>query len=281
MCTRGPAVYHDARLHSGRAARGTAKLVGAVVALTAEVTARLGRLDDLAVGASKAAAAELVLVGRADRSETCMPGTDFMKAPRKRWTCALAALLLAACHAAGNDTDRHEAEASAGTTLEAGPSTLASDASGHASLTDAASTDGSLGTEGSGPSELDGAGDTAPVSAVGCDQPGLVWKSAAKTNYESYPAPGSDECVKYNGCEYLGQFQACENTMPESWVKAHDIASVFPLQGLELHNLCLRAGGKTMVVTAIDTCSDSDCEGCCTKNRPHRVGRSRRCRSPL
>ncbi|HEX5660834.1 MAG TPA: hypothetical protein VFX59_26755 [Polyangiales bacterium] len=95
----------------------------------------------------------------------------------------------------------------------------------------------------------------------------MVWKSAAKTNYESYPAPGSDECVKYNGCEYLGQFQACENTMPESWVAAHDVASVFPLQGLELHNLCVRAGGKTMIVTAIDTCSDSDCDGCCTRNR--------------
>jgi hypothetical protein len=55
--------------------------------------------------------------------------------------------------------------------------------------------------------------------------------------------------------------------MPESWVKVHDLASVFPLQGLELHNLCVRARGKTMIVTAIDTCSDKDCDGCCTQNR--------------
>jgi hypothetical protein len=140
-------------------------------------------------------------------------------------TCATAALLLTACHAAGR------------------------------------------ATKDSGSSEPDAAGTPDPVTTGGCDRPGLVWKSAAKTNYESYPAPGSDECVKYKGCEYLGQFQACENTLPESWVKAHDIASVYPLQGLELHNLCLRAGGKTMVVTAIDTCSDSDCDGCCTTNR--------------
>jgi hypothetical protein len=191
-----------------------------------------------------------------------MSGTERMALHQRLRRYAAAATLLTACHAAKSDTDRHDAEAS-GITIEAGAGTPAPDASGQPVLTDAGGADGASATQGTGSSRPD----AAVVSPKGCDQPGLVWKSARKTNYESYPAPGSDECVKYNGCEYLGQFQACENTMSESWVKAHDIASVFPLSGLELHNLCLRAGGKTLVVTAIDTCSDSDCDGCCTKNR--------------
>lgn len=104
-------------------------------------------------------------------------------------------------------------------------------------------------------------------STTECDAPALVWKSGNKTNYESYPDPGSDECVRFNGCAYKGQFQSCNNTMPESWVKAHNIAAVFPLAGLAMHRLCVRAGGKTIIVTAIDTCGDSDCSGCCTENR--------------
>ena len=100
-----------------------------------------------------------------------------------------------------------------------------------------------------------------------CEAPGLVWHTANKTNYESYPAPGSEECVVYNGCEYLGEFAACENTMPETWVASHDIVSVFPLGDLALHRLCLRAGDQLRVVTVIDTCADSDCDGCCSENR--------------
>lgn len=100
-----------------------------------------------------------------------------------------------------------------------------------------------------------------------CDDPSLVWRSGNKTHYESYPDPGSPECTEFNGCEYLGEFAACENTMPESWVMAHDIAAVFPLDDLALHRLCLRRGNATIVVTVIDTCADSDCDGCCTENR--------------
>lgn len=117
-----------------------------------------------------------------------------------------------------------------------------------------------------------GSGDTAsndgttgfPTSL--CEDAGLVWHSGNKTNYESYPDPGSPECVEFNGCEYLGEFAACENTMPEPWVMAHDIVAVFPLDDLALHRLCLRSGETTLVVTVIDTCADSDCGGCCTEN---------------
>jgi hypothetical protein len=136
-------------------------------------------------------------------------------------------------------------------------------ASGGSTATSDAATQMEAGPAQQGDAALDSG--ASPDSR--CAQAGLLWRSARKTNYESYPAPGSEECVKYHGCDYLGQFQACANAMPESWVAGHDIASVFPLEGLELHSLCLRAGSRTMIVTVIDTCADSDCGGCCTENR--------------
>ena len=107
-----------------------------------------------------------------------------------------------------------------------------------------------------------------PGQLLTCDSPGLVWQTANKTNYTSYPEPGSEECIKYSGCKYQGQFSACgDERKPLAWVKAHNIAAFFPLGRMALHNLCLRAGGKTMVVTVFDTCGDHDCNGCCTRNR--------------
>jgi hypothetical protein len=117
----------------------------------------------------------------------------------------------------------------------------------------------------------------APDSSTtnGCDTPGLVWHSANKTNFTSYPDPGSEECIKYNGCAYEGQFAACSKTESKSWVSSHNIVSVFPnltrssngIGALALHDLCLKAGTKTIVVTVLDECADSDCSGCCTQNK--------------
>ena len=108
--------------------------------------------------------------------------------------------------------------------------------------------------DGDGSSADTSSGASTGAAPLECDDPALVWRSGAKTSYESYPAPGSDECVIYNGCEYLGQFAACNNTMPEAWVAAHDIVAVFPLHDLALHRLCLRSGTKTLVVSVVDTC---------------------------
>ncbi len=88
----------------------------------------------------------------------------------------------------------------------------------------------------------------APSASSGCDTPGLVWKSANKTNYTSYPEPGSDECVKFSGCEYEGLFEACQKKQTLDWVKAHNIVAAFPLHGLERHDLCLKSADKTIVV---------------------------------
>jgi hypothetical protein len=103
---------------------------------------------------------------------------------------------------------------------------------------------------------------------TGCTAPGLVWKTAQKTNYTSYPEPGSRECIEFNGCMWQGQFAACNGTKAQDWVAAHNIVAAFPdFASLELHDLCLRSGDKTIVVTVYDTCGDADCSGCCTENK--------------
>jgi hypothetical protein len=76
---------------------------------------------------------------------------------------------------------------------------------------------------------------------------------------------------------YEGQFSACGNAVkPESWVASHRIVSVFPnlnvasngIPALALHDLCLKSQtGKTIVVTVLDECADTDCGGCCTANK--------------
>jgi len=157
------------------------------------------------------------------------------------WFAALLPFVVGACSA--SSAAGKGAEASSGGALTA---------SGGAE----ASSGGALAASGGGTSD-----------AERCAQAGLSFKSARKTNYESYPEPGSEECVKYNGCMWEGQFAACEGKKSEQWVQARNIASVFPnFEQLKLHDLCLRQGDKTIVVTVLDTCGDSDCDGCCTAN---------------
>ncbi len=127
---------------------------------------------------------------------------------------------------------------------------------------------GTGGTTGAGGTSGTGAvPDYTPLSTEPCADPNLTWRTARKTTYTSYPDPNSEECIVYNGCTWAGQFAHCLGVRPESWVASRDIAAVFPDDGLEGHDLCLRSGERVMVVTAIDTCADSDCDGCCTTNR--------------
>jgi hypothetical protein len=122
--------------------------------------------------------------------------------------------------------------------------------------------DAGTGSGGTGGST--GAGGT---TGAGCDAPGLNWKTANKTWYTSYPAPGSEECIVYSGCQYQGMFQACNGTKSKAWVMSHNIVSFFPLGNMQLHDVCLKSGTKTIVVTVYDTCGDNDCNGCCTLNK--------------
>jgi hypothetical protein len=94
------------------------------------------------------------------------------------------------------------------------------------------------------------------------------WRQASLTNFTSYPDPASDECVKYNGCTWAGQFAGIDGKQTLEWVTAHNIAAVhakdFNMYGLK--TLRLRKGGKEIDVTVYDECADSDCSGCCTQN---------------
>jgi hypothetical protein len=96
----------------------------------------------------------------------------------------------------------------------------------------------------------------------------LVWKQASLTNFTSYPEPGSDECIKYNGCMWAGQFAAVDGKQTEAWVMAHNIAAVHSkdFATYKLKRLRLRKDGHEIDVTVYDECADSDCSGCCTEN---------------
>ncbi|MAM88548.1 MAG: hypothetical protein CME36_14685 [unclassified Hahellaceae] len=103
--------------------------------------------------------------------------------------------------------------------------------------------------------------------APGVD-PGLVWKRANLTNYTSYPDPGSDECVNYNGCMWAGYFAFLNGKQSPDWVSANNIAAVHSKDAgaYKLKTLRLRQGSKSIDVKVYDMCSDSDCNGCCTAN---------------
>lgn len=105
-------------------------------------------------------------------------------------------------------------------------------------------------------------------SSVAGNDCGSAWYRANLTNYESYPAPGSDECVIYNGCLWSGYFYGISGKQPESWVMANNIAAVHlkDWSWLGLKTINLRQGNKRITAKVYDGCSDSDCNGCCTAN---------------
>lgn len=128
---------------------------------------------------------------------------------------------------------------------------------------------GGVGTGGSGGEDENTGGTTADTDGTDpCNAPDLTWKTARKTHYTSYPDPGSEECVEYNGCMWAGYFAGCNGQQPEDWVASVNIAAFFPdYEDYEHHDLCIRSGDETMIVTVYDTCADSDCSGCCTANQ--------------
>jgi len=98
--------------------------------------------------------------------------------------------------------------------------------------------------------------------------PSGTWKKANLTNFTSYPDPGSDECIKYNGCQWAGQFAFVSGTQSESWVQSHNIIAVWDKYATQykLKTFHLRQGTHAIDATVYDECSDSDCSGCCTNN---------------
>ena len=129
----------------------------------------------------------------------------------------------------------------------------------------------SSGGGGAGGSSGSGSGSagssSAGSSSAGSSSTG-VWNKANLTNFESYPDPGSAECLEFNGCTWAGQFAGIDGKQTESWVKAHNIVAVHSKDfgKYSLKTLRLKQGSKQIDVTVYDECADSDCSGCCTQN---------------
>ena len=106
---------------------------------------------------------------------------------------------------------------------------------------------------------------TASAAAQDCE---TEWRKAALTSYTSYPEPGSEECIAYNGCTWAGQFYGLAEAQSREWVAAHNIAAVHEKDwaSLGMKVLELRQGERQIEVEVIDLCSDADCDGCCTRN---------------
>lgn len=95
----------------------------------------------------------------------------------------------------------------------------------------------------------------------------LTWQKARLTWYTSYPDPGSDECIKYSGCDYMGDFAAIGHKS-EEWVAAHNLVAVHSKDFNKYKLKTLRLKQKDFLIDAqvVDMCADSDCDGCCTQN---------------
>lgn len=95
-----------------------------------------------------------------------------------------------------------------------------------------------------------------------------VWNKANLTWYISWPDPGSEECVKYNGCEWAGYFAGVNGQQTEEWVSQHNIISIHEKDWgkYKLKTLRLRQNGRSIDAVVYDKCADSDCDGCCTQN---------------
>lgn len=95
-----------------------------------------------------------------------------------------------------------------------------------------------------------------------------VWNQANLTWYISWPDPGSEECVVYNGCEWAGYFAGLSDQQTEEWVSEHNIISIHEKdwKKYKLKTFRLRQNGNYIDAVVYDKCADSDCDGCCTEN---------------
>jgi hypothetical protein len=124
-----------------------------------------------------------------------------------------------------------------------------------------------------------GGGPSPPTSGGGGEcAPG--WKQASWTHYISYapccedspnydPSADTTECDLYSACDYTGQF-AYGGQKPFNWVQSNNIVAFFSTynDNTSFGNKRIRvsAAGKTVEALVLDTCADSDCDGCCTGN---------------
>ena len=146
-------------------------------------------------------------------------------------------------------------DVSASSSPTSGDAVLSSDASPLSSSSDAAVPTSAAAIESS----------SSVTAAIPAD---TVWNKAYLTWYISWPDPGSEECVKYNGCEWAGYFAGIEGQQTEQWVSEHNIISIHEKDWDKYNGKTfrLRQNGRTIDAVVYDKCADSDCDGCCTQN---------------
>ena len=130
---------------------------------------------------------------------------------------------------------------------------------------------GSLSSQSSSAAELQSSSSVENVAESSSSESVVadtVWHQANLTWYTSWPEPGSEECIEYNGCTWAGYFAGVEGQMTEEWVKEHNIIAVHEKdwKKYKLKTFRLRMNGSTIDAVVYDMCSDSDCDGCCTEN---------------
>jgi len=118
------------------------------------------------------------------------------------------------------------------------------------------------------PDSVPGSVSSSNVSSSSTSVADTVWHQANLTWYTSWPEPGSEECIEYNGCTWAGYFAGIEGQMTEEWVSQHNIIAVHEkdFEKYKLKTFRLRMNGSTIDAVVYDMCSDSDCDGCCTEN---------------
>lgn len=113
-----------------------------------------------------------------------------------------------------------------------------------------------------------GGGVTGTAGTGGGGVPSGVWRTAQLTTFESFPDPNSEECIRFNGCMWAGQFAAVSGKQTLEWVMSHNIVAVhandYPTYRLK--TLRLRKDAAQIDAVVYDKCSDADCNGCCTRN---------------
>ncbi len=160
-------------------------------------------------------------------------------------------------------------------------------------------------------SHLSGTLNTATFDnvSIGGGPSSLTWSNANLTFYDSWPSAGSEECTGFNGCFWAGQFtyfgadsctsdsqcasgQKCMTgptgteplscRFPAAWVNRHNIVSVYKRNAMPAHwdqykghILRLEQGTNKVDVWVLDTCGDSDCNGCCFDNADPTTGELR------
>jgi hypothetical protein len=121
---------------------------------------------------------------------------------------------------------------------------------------------------GGGTGDSGGTGGSTGSGGTGGSTGSLTWRKANLTYFTSYPDPNSEECIKYNGCMWAGQFAFISGTQSKTWVMSHNIAAVHEKDAAKyaLKTLRLKQGTHQIDVKVYDECADSDCSGCCTEN---------------